>query len=107
MRRFEEVSAERDRLQILSTRLVAAQEDARRRLAQDLHDQVGTILTALGINLNVLQSELSSRAAKKVKARLTDSVKLLDEAQDRIRDVMPDLRPAALADYDLEAALRH
>ena len=39
-------------------------------------------------------------------ARLTDSARLLDEAQDRIRDVMADLRPAVLDDYGLEAALR-
>jgi two-component system sensor histidine kinase UhpB len=94
-----------DALRQYAMRLVDAQEAARRQLAHDLHDQVGTLLTALGINLNVLRSELSSRAAKKVGARLTDSAKLLDEAQDRIRGVMTDLYPAVLDDYGLEAAL--
>ncbi len=90
-----------DALRQYAMRLVDAQEAARRQLARDLHDQVGTHLTALGINLNVLRSELSSRAAKKVEARLSDSTRLLDEAQDRIRGVMTDLYPAVLDDYGL------
>ncbi|HLY28844.1 MAG TPA: PAS domain S-box protein [Aggregatilineales bacterium] len=105
-RLFEEVRVGRDHLRTLSQRLMKVQEDAGRRLAHELHDQVGTNLTALGMNLNVLRTSLSSRNAARVESRLTDSLKLLDETVDRIRDVMTDLRPAVLDDYGLEAALR-
>jgi len=103
---FEEASAARDRLQALSRRLVETQEIERQRLASELHDQVGQQLTSMGINLSVLRRELPAHGAIKVKQRLTDSQRLLDETFQRIRNVTSDLRPAVLEDFGLDAALR-
>jgi PAS domain S-box-containing protein len=105
-RLFDEVSAGRDHLRLLSQQLVEAQESARRQLAYDLHDQVGTNLTALSISLNMFKGELTGHAAQQIDTRLADSLKLLDETQDHIRDLIAELRPAILDDYGLEAALR-
>ncbi len=52
----EELRASRERLQTLSRQLIAAQENERRRLAHELHDEIGQSLTALGIHLQAVRS---------------------------------------------------
>jgi signal transduction histidine kinase len=71
-----------------------------------LHDQVGQNLTALGINLNIVQSLVPEGTADAVCSRLDDSLSLLKQTTQRIRDVMADLQPPVLEDYGLMTALR-
>lgn len=89
-----------------SRRLVAVQETERRRLANDLHDLVGQKLTALNIDLNIIQGQLASNGDLQIQARLRDSLGLVEETTASIRDVMVALRPAVLDDYGLAAGLR-
>jgi signal transduction histidine kinase len=100
-----ETRQQREQLRALSARLAAAEEAERRRLARELHDQVGQSLTALSINLNLVRSQLPDTSIKE-KQRLDDSLKLVEETAEHIRDVMAELRPAVLDDYGLLAALR-
>jgi signal transduction histidine kinase len=93
------------RLQLLSQRLVEAQEEERRAIARELHDRVGQNLLALKLNLGIINEELSGQVPGDVNTRLTDSIYLMDEINKLVRDVMTDLRPAVLDDYGLEAAL--
>jgi signal transduction histidine kinase len=90
----------------VSRRLVEVQESERRTLANDLHDLVGQKLTALSINLNIVKIESASSMAAGSGARLNDSLKLVEETIESIRNVMAELRPAVLDDYGLSAALR-
>ncbi|MDH7486386.1 MAG: PAS domain S-box protein [Anaerolineae bacterium] len=92
-------------LRALAIRLAEVEEDERRRLARELHDRVGQNLTALGINLNVLGSQLPPETAAQMRARLADCLTLVEETTGHIRDVMAELRPAVLDDYGLLAAL--
>jgi PAS domain S-box-containing protein len=103
---IEQISAGREQLRSLSRRLVEAQETERRRLAQELHDQVGQNLTALSINLNILRGQLPDTLNTKAIARLNESARLIEETTEQIRSVMAALRPAVLDDYGLAAALR-
>ena len=80
-------------------------EDERQQLARELHDQVGQNLTALGINLNIVRMQLPDEAAAPVHSRLDDSLSLVEQTAERIRDVMAYLRPPVLDDYGLVAAL--
>jgi PAS domain S-box-containing protein len=96
----------RKRLQILSQRLVEVQEEERRALARELHDRVGQTLTALNLNLTIIGNQLSDQSTPTVSGRLTNSIKLVTEMIDIVRDVMSDLRPVALDDYGLTAALQ-
>jgi PAS domain S-box-containing protein len=95
-----------DGLQAVSRRLVKAQETERRALANELHDLIGQKLAALNIHLNIVKMESAPSMSERIGARLDDSLKLVEEAIECIRDVMVELRPAVLDDYGLVAALR-
>lgn len=102
----EELRESRERLKALSRRLVELDETARHNLARELHDRVGQNLTSLSINLSIMQGLLPAKSAQRIGQRLEDSMQLVSETMDRVRDVMADLRPAVLDDYGLAAALR-
>jgi len=92
-------------LQALSRQLVDLQESERRLLSRELHDRVGQNLTALKINLDILQTGLASHGSDEVRARVSDSAALLDATMDTIENVMSELRPPMLDDHGLAAAL--
>ena len=90
----------------VSRRLVEVQESERRVLANHLHDLVGQKLTALSINLNIVEGQLSSSQATRIRTRLDVSLQLVEEITESIRDVIAELRPEILDDYGLIPALR-
>jgi signal transduction histidine kinase len=94
-----------ERLRALSAQLAEVAEAERQRLARELHDQVGQNLTALGINLNIVRTHMPVEAGDAIRSRLDDSLSLVEQTTERIRDVMADLRPSVLDDYGLVAAL--
>jgi signal transduction histidine kinase len=91
------------RLQLLSGRLISAQEEERRRVARELHDQLGQELTVLRLNLEALRTRSAERPD------LHDHIKGLETiARQLDRDVdflVWELRPTALDDFGLRAAL--
>jgi signal transduction histidine kinase len=87
-------------------RLVEVQEAERRALASQLHDLVGQNLAGLSINLNIVKGQLTTTDANRLSGRLNDSLALVEETIESIRDVMAELRPAVLDDYGLTAGLR-
>jgi PAS domain S-box-containing protein len=89
-------------LRALSRRLVQAEETERRRIARELHDQVGQNLSALNINLDIVMGRLEDAALKR---RMEDSLKLVDGTLQSIETVMAELRPPLLDEYGLGAAL--
>lgn len=105
-RLFEEVRQQSERLRMLSGRIAEAEEAERRRIARKLHDQAGESLTALGINLGIIGRHLAESEDSKLQEYVGDSLGLVDQATDRIRDLMSELRPPMLDDSGLFAALR-
>jgi PAS domain S-box-containing protein len=105
---FEAVSQQREQLRALAGRLAEVQEAERKFLAQELHDRVGRNLTALDFNLNIIRTQLSAAASgtAPIQARLDESLALVEQTAECIRDVMANLRPPVLDDYGLVAALR-
>jgi signal transduction histidine kinase len=103
---FETVSRHHERLHRLGAQLAEAEEAERQRLARELHDQVGQNLSALGVNLNVIGSRIPKNVPGKVRSCLVESLALIEQTTERIRNVMADLRPPMLDDYGLMAALR-
>jgi PAS domain S-box-containing protein len=105
-RLFADLQSAHTRLRELSARLVEIEEEQRHEIARELHDSVGQSLTALNINLSILQNQLTSETSNNIGTRLADSIKLVEQAVERIRDVMAELRPPVLDDYGLLPALR-
>lgn len=105
-RLFEAVRKQRERLRVLGARLAEAEEAERRRLARELHDQVGQNLTALGITLNILRTQTPGGESETMRAYLDESLALVEQTTERIRNVMAELRPPMLDDYGLMATLR-
>ena len=109
-RLFEAVSRQHNRLRTLSSRLAEAEETERRRLAQELHDQVGQKLTALSINLNIIRGEmpaggLPADGLQNLDDCLAESQVLVEQTTRLIRGVMSDLRPPMLDDLGLVETL--
>jgi len=90
-------------LQALSRQLMNLQEQERRQLAHDLHDEVGQALTALKMNLQIMQLA-ADRAT--VQHSLVDSFGILDTLLARVRDLSLDLRPSLLDHLGLVPAIR-
>lgn len=86
------------RLAALSRRLVAVQEDERRRLAGTLHDLVSPNLAAIKINLGIIHARLPQNILAQLETRLADTQALLDDTTASIRDISADYRPVLL-DY--------
>jgi two-component system sensor histidine kinase UhpB len=106
-RQAEEASLKyADRLRALAAQLAEVEDTERQRLARELHDRVGQNLTALGINLNIIQMQMPDGIPETISFHLEDSLSLVEQTAERIRDVMADLRPPVLDDYGLVAALR-
>jgi signal transduction histidine kinase len=84
---------------LISRRLLAAQETERRRIARVLHEDVGQLLTALRLNL---QRTLPDRGDGAV---IRDSIGLIDEVLQRVRDLSVELRPVVLDDLGLADAV--
>lgn len=95
-----------ERLRALTSQLAEAEDMERQRLASELHDKVGQNLTALGINLNIIQAMMPEDISSQISLRLEDSQSLVELTAEQIRDVMANLRPPVLDDYGLVAALR-
>ena len=104
--RTEELRTTNVQIVALGRRLAEAENIERQRIARELHDLVGQNLTALGINLNILRSKIPPEVSEAAYARINDSLVLIGETTDSIRDVMAQLRPPVLDDYGLLAALR-
>ncbi|MBW1801054.1 MAG: PAS domain-containing protein [Deltaproteobacteria bacterium] len=94
-----------EQLRRLTVRLAEMEDAERKRLARELHDQVGQNLTALNIHLSVIRDLLPSRGEDELGARLDDSLRLLEETTSHVRGVMVELRPFVVDDYGLVPAL--
>lgn len=100
---FEEVRRSRAQLENLSRQLLEAQELERRRIARELHDEIGQALTAVKINLQGLgQAKSSDHPCPEV----DESVGIVDRVLAQVRNLSLDLRPSLLDDLGLVSALR-
>lgn len=88
----------------LIKRLLTAQEDERRRIARELHDETGQSLSALIVSLDVARAAVEEQPQT---ANALDRLKELAEATlEEVRKLIYDLRPTVLDDLGLTAALR-
>jgi signal transduction histidine kinase len=103
--RYEQVVLGRADLQHLSARLVAAQEDERRRLSRELHDEVGQSMSAVIYELGNLQVKLPPAAAH-LSEHLARARELAETSVGAVRNMALLLRPSMLDDLGLVPALK-
>jgi signal transduction histidine kinase len=103
---FAELEAQREALRQVSLRLVNAQEEERRRISRELHDELGQALTALKINLDVARWALTADVSPKLGRSISEATSLVVQALETARSLSLELRPAVLDDLGLVSALR-
>jgi signal transduction histidine kinase len=84
-------------------RLMQAQEGERRRIARELHDEIGQALTAVKMNLQVAQRLADEPTLLSYQQDCIDTV---ERTLDQVRSLSLDLLPSVLDDLGLEPALR-
>jgi two-component system sensor histidine kinase UhpB len=91
-----------DRLHHLSRRLLEVQEDERRHIARELHDEFGQLLATITLHLHAARGA----AGEAAQASLAECMALLRQAGEQVRTLALQLRPAMLETAGLEATLR-
>lgn len=103
-RLFNEARAMQENLRNLSNKILNTQEDERKRVSRELHDEVGQSLTAINVTLATMRSNGAGNAAGAKK--LAETQILLQEAMETVHRFAHDLRPAMLDELGLLPALR-
>jgi signal transduction histidine kinase len=109
------IQAERDQLEIVVARrtevltalaqhLQTAREDERQRLARNLHDELGALLTSAKLDAARIKSRLAG-AAPEAQERLAHLVETLNTSIALGRSIIEDLRPSTLANLGLVSAI--
>ena len=101
----------RRQLRALSARLQWVREQERARVAREIHDELGQVLTALKINLDWLERKLGVRdndpSLNPLLDRVVESAEIADSAISSVQKITSDLRPSSLDNLGLAAALDH
>jgi PAS domain S-box-containing protein len=100
----ESLVLQREQLRALAERLQWVREEDRKRVARDLHDQIGQILTAIKMDMTWMSRHLPESEGK-ILARLTESIQLINDGVKAVRTICSGLRPGVLDDLGLAAAI--
>src|SRR5215471_10893813 len=92
----------RQLLQKMSEQVLAAQEDERKRIARELHDETAQALTALLVRLKILEK---ARSESELRSQIDDLRELTAQTLEAVRKLAVELRPTTLDDLGLLAAL--
>ena len=102
--RTAELGTSNQNLSKLSARLIQLQDDERRRIARELHDSVGQMLAALGMNLATVGTDIDRLT--QLATTVHDSAALVQELSREVRTISHLLHPPLLDEAGLASALR-
>jgi PAS domain S-box-containing protein len=113
--RTQELSAALDRQRELSAYLEAVREEERTRIAREVHDELGSLLVALKMDVNWLDKRLSEQQARtpheaeamrtRLRSKCSGMSRQIEAAVDNVGRIITDLRPSILDHQGLWAAL--
>lgn len=101
---YDEVAHREAQCHLLLDKIITAQEDERKRLARELHDETGQFLTGLVLSLKGLEERVAGEP-EMVKEHLESLRDLATRATEDVRRLIRDLRPSLLDDMGLVEAI--
>lgn len=101
----ERVRERSQELEILSSRLISAQEEERKRIAGDLHDGIGQCLSAVKFIVESSLEQLTGKAPESDLKSLQALIPLLQESSEEVRNIVMNLRPSILDDLGILATI--
>lgn len=101
---IENLKLSRQRGELLK-RLITAQEEERKRVSRELHDDLGQALSALSLYVQSLEKQINSNPDRAIE-QLGQIGDLIEETTERMYELVLALRPSALDELGLVAALR-
>ncbi len=104
--RFAEIARGKQELSDLSARVLETQENERRRIARELHDEVGQSLWAMGLGIDNLGAAVKCGDTELALHRLEEMREMSNESVRVVRNMSLLLRPSMLDDLGLVPALK-
>ena len=98
---FTDARVMQENLRHLSNRVLYVQEEERKRISRELHDEVGQALTAVNVHL-----ALACKSPEGTHQQIAEAQKLVEQTMAAVHLFARELRPAMLDDLGLAAALR-
>lgn len=91
-----------EELRALSARLLTAQEEERKRIAAELHDSIGSSLSAIHFSIEALRGSVVDQDSS---GTLTTLAQMVQHSMEEVRRIMVNLRPPVLDNYGLIATI--
>ena len=102
---FNQASLMEENLRYLSGQILHVQEEERKRISRELHDEVGQALTAVNVSLGVLKNMVDGKELE-LRKKITDAQDMLAKTMEAVHSFSRELRPAMLEDLGLVPTLR-
>jgi len=102
---LKEIKKDRKNLKKLSLKLIKAQEEERKKISEMIHDDIGQNITAIKINISLIEERIQLKLFPKVKERLIETKSLINNVFEHLHKLSVDLRSPILRDIGLVPAL--
>ncbi|MBE9520495.1 MAG: sensor histidine kinase [Proteobacteria bacterium] len=103
----KELQNSEDRLRRLSSELLHIQENERRRIAFELHDELGQSMAALKLQVGAISRKLGVSPIEKIQAECQEMRQNINDIIENVRRLARDLSPVVLDDLGLQAAIEY
>lgn len=100
----EELKESYEQIRNLALRIERVGEEERKRIARDIHDELGQVLTVLTFEISHILKKLDS-GQKELKDKASEALSLVDNALDSVHRISSELRPAVLDNLGITAAI--
>ncbi len=101
---FQQARAMEENLRLLSNKVLSVQEEERKHISRELHDEIGQTLTAVNVSIALFRKEAGRNPA--FQKRVAAAQQLLEQTMEAVHRFARELRPAMLDDLGVYPALR-